>query len=105
MLVETLEIDSSNIAKIHYDAGRELFKVEFRGPEKPEWEYEGVTRDEFHRTIQPGAEFEHSVGKAFRKIIQGPHGPGRKVSFVTCNPNMMTEAGRVSGQLEERLYC
>lgn len=100
--IETHAVDSSNIAVLHYNAGTQMVTAEFKGGDQAGWEYP-CSREEFAKVLKPGEGFNFSIGRAFRQIVQ-VKGPGRKVSFVTCNPAHMSNAALEAGATSERIF-
>lgn len=73
--MEHIAVDSNLIASLAYD-GQSAMQVLFRRGGL--YQHDNVTLDEFEKLLNPGPEFEHSVGTAYNAIVKGQK-PGVKI--------------------------
>ena len=72
--MEMIPVQSSSIAAIGYDNDTQTLRIQFKGKDNPEWEYDEVPPLKYYRLQKA-----HSPGAYFHENIKGKH-PGRKVA-------------------------
>lgn len=80
--MEHIAVESNLIASLAYD-GQSAMQVLFRRGGL--YQHDNVTLDEFEQLLNPGPEFDHSVGKAYNAIIKGGK-PGVKIEAHRNTP-------------------
>lgn len=95
--MQHIAVESNLLASVAYD-GASIMQVLYRRGGL--YNHENVTIEEFEQLLNPGPEFEHSVGKAYNAIIKG-----RKPTFKVEAGNAQTEHTPTPPTIEAAAGC